>query len=292
MNIISKVTHAAIETMKELGNSGCKVELVFNKRMAVRKTSYSDDYAKRLGRQRVKQENFLTPISEIVIPKIFGYDKNSFTMEHLPMLDAVEFFERATPKKILSRIEIIVNFLMWELENSPEVEIDSHIFEQKIKQIKSRVPQDIWATHYSDVENAFRSVLPSSVFLPVGICHGDLTFSNIMFSLEESRVGLIDFLDSFLDSPLVDLAKLRQDTRFHWTNLRYARSHDHGKIHVIDTWIDDQLTSNFSEFLNSIPFWLIEVLNFLRIAPYVYTLQEHQYLKQALMKITIAQELK
>jgi hypothetical protein len=112
-----------------------------------------------------------------------------------------------------------------------------------------------------------------------------------MFSLEESRVGLVDFLDSFIDSPLIDLAKLRQDTRFHWTDYHYPKSRDHGKIHVINTWIDDQLTSNFSEFIDSHPFWLIEVLNFLRIAPYVHTPQEHQYLTQALIKITTAQEI-
>lgn len=291
MNITSEATYAPSDPMKELGNSGCKVELVFNKHMAVRKTSYSDDYAKRLGRQREKQENFLTPIPEIVIPKILGYDDVSFTMDHLPMLDAVEFFERASPAKMRSRIEVIINFLRWELENSPQIEIESQIFAQKIKQIQARVPQDIWATHYSDVANYFCSVLPSSVVLHVGVCHGDLTFSNIMFSLEESQVGLIDFLDGFLDSPLVDLAKLRQDTKFHWTNYRYARPHDHGKIHVIDTWIDDQLTANFSEIINSLPFWLIEVLNYLRIAPYVFTLQEHQYLKQALNEIKTAQEL-
>lgn len=291
MNISPKVSYSPIDPMKDLGNSGCKVELVFNEHMAVRKSSISDNYAERLRKQRVKQEKFLTPISEIIIPKILSYDNNSFTMEHLPMLDTIEFFERATPAIIRSRLLVIFNFIRWELENSPELEIDSDVFEIKLKQIQSRVPQDIWESHYSDIANSFISVLPSSVVMHIGVCHGDLTFSNIMFSLDKARVGLIDFLDSFLDSPLVDIAKLRQDTKFHWTNSRYARSHDQGKIHLIDNWIDEQLTSNFSEIIDSIPYWLVEVLNFLRIAPYVYTLQEHQYLKQALMNITAAQEI-
>lgn len=291
MNFSTKVAYNPIDPMKELGISGCKVELVFNEHMAVRKTSNSDNYAKRLCKQRVKQEKFSTPIPEIIIPKILEYDENSFTMEHLPMLDTVEFFERATPATIQSRLSVIFNFIRWELENSPQLEIESKIFELKMKQIQSRVPQDIWATHYSDIANTFFGILPSSVVLHVGVCHGDLTLSNIMFSLDKPQVGLIDFLDSFLESPLVDLAKLRQDTQFHWTNSRYAGLHDRGKIHVINNWIDRQLISNFSELIDSIPYWLIEVLNYLRIAPYVNTTKEHQYLNHALENIIAAQEI-
>jgi thiamine kinase-like enzyme len=65
--------------------------------------------------------------------------------------------------------------------------------------------------------------------IPVGICHGDLTLSNILFRGhvaptphtpdEELRrramassggewVILIDFLDNFVESPLADLAKV------------------------------------------------------------------------------------
>ena len=50
----------------------------------------------------------------------------------------------------------------------------------------------------------------SDMLIPVGTCHGDLTFSNILFN--GNNYYLIDFLDSFIESPLLDIVKLRQDT--------------------------------------------------------------------------------
>ncbi len=64
--------------------------------------------------------------------------------------------------------------------------------------------------------------------MPVGICHGDLTFSNMLFN--GNNYYLIDFLDSFVESPLLDIVKLRQDSAYLWSQLMYI--HDYDKIRL------------------------------------------------------------
>ena len=54
--------------------------------------------------------------------------------------------------------------------------------------------------------------------IPMGRCHGDLTLSNVLIQESaDDAVVLIDFLDSFLESPLADMAKINQDLGHAWT---------------------------------------------------------------------------
>jgi hypothetical protein len=62
------------------------------------------------------------------------------------------------------------------------------------------------------------SIKIKSLQIPMGFCHGDLTLSNIL--IQEStndKIVLIDFLDSFLESPLSDMCKINQDLSHGWT---------------------------------------------------------------------------
>lgn len=58
--------------------------------------------------------------------------------------------------------------------------------------------------------------------IPLGKCHGDLTLSNLLVQERFARdseptIVVIDFLDSFIESPLADLAKMAQDLLYGWT---------------------------------------------------------------------------
>ena len=50
----------------------------------------------------------------------------------------------------------------------------------------------------------------------LGPCHGDLTFGNMLWD-GEGFLWVFDFLDTFLEAPIMDLVKLRQDTLGRWT---------------------------------------------------------------------------
>jgi thiamine kinase-like enzyme len=58
--------------------------------------------------------------------------------------------------------------------------------------------------------------LPAEMAFPIGPCHGDLTLSNLILD-PVAGITLIDFLDTFLESPLQDVAKLKQDFVYGWS---------------------------------------------------------------------------
>lgn len=263
------------------GNSGCKVELEYEPTARIRKTVLNLSYAARLEKQRIKQQTYAPLVPGIVIPKVLDYDEVSFCMEYLPMLDAIEFLERATPAIIQTRLKILFDLISWELSNSNPVSIPKTVILEKVKSIQGTVPENIWAHYFNDLTIELYKRIPDRVILPLGQCHGDLTYSNIMFSLDENCIGLIDFLDSFIETPLMDLVKLRQDTHFHWTSYRYPERHDRGKVYLANLWIDQLLNDEFGSLLTSNEFWILEVLNYLRIAPYFDEQKDYEYLYKA-----------
>ena len=101
--------------------------------------------------------------------------------------------------------------------------------------------------------------------VPYSFCHGDLTFTNIIF--HPNRLYFIDFLDSFIDSYLVDFAKLKQDLYYCW-NLRVQKI-DNLRIHQIYSYIWQNLESRYSNHLNTMAFKIIDAMNLLRIKPYL-----------------------
>jgi hypothetical protein len=58
--------------------------------------------------------------------------------------------------------------------------------------------------------------LPDEMPFPIGSCHGDLTLSNVILD-SASGIILIDFLDTFLETPLQDVVKLKQDFVYGWS---------------------------------------------------------------------------
>ena len=58
--------------------------------------------------------------------------------------------------------------------------------------------------------------LPETLIFPLGPCHGDLTLSNVILNPVDG-ITVIDFLDTFLETPLQDVAKLKQDFIYGWS---------------------------------------------------------------------------
>lgn len=278
--------------IKVPGNSGCGVEIVScSRKPAVRKWTVSKDYSERLEKQREKQKAFKSTIKAIHIPKIIDYDDMSFTMEYLHMLDSIEFFEIACPQDIKYRLNILLEFVAEELATAESSIVNTNLFQEKLSNIEGAVPPEIWRKYYRHQVRIIRKELPENLIIPLGQCHGDLTFSNIMFSLEDVEIGLIDFLDSFLESPIIDIVKIRQDTKFNWTNQRYKLPHDTVKISIVMFWLDGLVESAFSDIIDGLCFRIIEKINYLRIAPYVNSTAEHEYLSNTIAKLEREKEV-
>lgn len=266
------------------GNSGCLVEIIsYFGKPAIKKYANNSEYAVRLQKQRLKQEQFPLKLSSIKVPRIYTFDENSFVMELLQMPDSIVFLERASPRTIYERLNLLFDFIDTEFELSTIKSISTEVFVRKLDDIQEKLDRDIYKRFYEKFFLYIKNIAKQNdISLPVGCCHGDLTFSNVMFSMDEECIGLIDFLDCFIETPLLDVVKLRQDTRFHWTSNRYSVDHDHLKIRIINDWLDVTINNKFKKWIELPVFTYLELMNYLRIAPYVHTFKEHLYLFNAL----------
>jgi hypothetical protein len=99
---------------------------------------------------------------------------------------------------------------------------------------------------------------------PIGKCHGDLTFSNMFLVGDE--LYLIDFLQTFLESPLQDVAKLRQDFVYGWS-ARFGNGYTRNILEVFGLKINSILSIYREKY--KVQSALFEALCLLRISPYI-----------------------
>lgn len=123
--------------------------------------------------------------------------------------------------------------------------------------------------------------LPSFIGIPVGKCHGDLTFSNILFN--GNNYYLIDFLDSFIESPLLDIVKIRQDSQFEWSRLMYEGEVDLVRLSIISQKIDRGIDAYYSQYEWYQKYYhVFQLMNFLRILQYAKEERVIVYLKNVI----------
>lgn len=72
-----------------------------------------------------------------------------------------------------------------------------------------------------------------------GFCHGDLTFSNMIFT---DKIILIDMLPVYHETPIQDMAKLMQEVNLEWSALLIGRFRDQNKINIAYEFIGEKIT--------------------------------------------------
>lgn len=140
--------------------------------------------------------------------------------------------------------ELFLNKFNEILETNRDKDFEPYIF--KLKEIYT---EDLWK---------------DTIQFPLGQCHGDLTFSNMFLTTD--KLYLIDFLHTFLESPLQDIVKLRQDFVYGWS-ARFENTYTQNILEVFGLKINYLL----SEYRCKYPFQsaLLEALCLLRIVPYI-----------------------
>lgn len=200
--------------VKDLGgHSGCRILLYEeNGIYFVRKYSGSKDYNLRLVSQCTKQQHFQS--DTIKVPKVLnsGYDENGlfyFDMEYIQGVTLSKFITKIDVSDIQGIVSTIIGNLQFETVRNHTT---SEIFTKKISELEEKTKN----LGNGAVKQAI-SILKKidwAVF-PNTMCHGDLTFENIIISNKE--IYFIDFLDSFYDSWLLDVGKLFQDLECMWS---------------------------------------------------------------------------
>ncbi len=269
-----------------IGHSGCQLEIEENKNgIFVIKTSKDKDYNQRLESQYNKQKNYVSNIFKT--PKVFYIGTNSlgliyFTMEYINGLKLSDYLETAN-REFLSRISKMICSEIRDT-NIYDIEADNIIL-SKIKDLKTKIV-DVPLYAISALQNALEVLerykwdkcIKSS-------CHGDFTLENIL--IKEGDLYVIDFLDSFYDSWLIDIAKIFQDLECLWSYRNYENISENLKTRILilkQMIIDDiLLMKNGKYYLFTIYHFLL--LNLLRILPYTKDEKTIKYLYLEIAKI-------
>ena len=180
-------------------------------------------------------------------------------------------------------------FLIYEIRNSTMGTVKGSVLKEKFIDVKNKTLSNPVLKNDSEIiaiidksEHIFNSV--KDMQMPIGKCHGDLTFSNILFS--DNNYYLIDFLDSFVESPLLDIVKLRQDSAYLWSQLMYSGNCDTIRLKIIAKKIDseiDKFASQFDWYNDN--YKIFQLMNFLRILLYAKDTVVINYLKNVINQL-------
>ena len=275
------------------GHSGCDISIVTeDNELYIHKSTHDAGYVPRLVNQANKQiAASKTEYQHIRVPKIFDVEQSeteaTIKMEYIYSKNFVEYFENAGFEQIKYLIGAIKYFVDLEINASTMQTVPSSILTDKMADVARKVEKNI---HLKDDKEAQELVRRSSevmnavgdMILPVGTCHGDLTFSNILFN--GNNYYLIDFLDSFIESPLLDIVKIRQDTAYLWSTLMYHKPFDKVRLSIISEKIDSAIDEYFSgkyEWYRKY-YMPLQLMNFLRILQYGKEEKVIAYLKRVI----------
>ena len=272
------------------GLSGCKLEFISDK--YIRKYSSDINYNNRLKLQINKQKKFsklniLNIKTPYILCKGFNNSLSYFDMEYISGNVPFDIFIYEPKSKIDNFIIILINYFDFILENSKKIPILN--FKQKsIEKLNNLY----FKSNNKDLINfIIKKIkdLQNDSFLE-SFCHGDFTIVNMIYS--NDNIYLIDFLDSFIDSPLIDLVKLKQDLYYNWAlnNLENYSKHDYYRAIQVSKFIWNKIYERYKSIIDTKEFEILEIINFLRIEPYIKNNQMIISLNKIIKSLKIYEE--
>ena len=94
---------------------------------------------------------------------------------------------------------------------------------------------------------------------------------------------LIDFLDDFINTPIFDIIKLRQDLKYKYILEIYKGTYDKIKIEQIFKHFDGLITNAYERY--NLYFKYFDIMNFLRILQYSKNSNLDNYLLKTIYNI-------
>ena len=275
------------------GHSGCQIDVVSEVgQIFVYKSTADTLYLNRLALQAEKQRNAsLIEFQHIRVPLIYELkrtDKKTIVkMQYVYSKNFIEFFEQAGFEQIDYLVGALKYFIEYEINKCKLQVVSPQIFRAKFDGIRMKLEKNAFFQQDAQVVRIIEDCQSyfghlQEMLLPIGVCHGDLTFSNILFN--GNNYYLIDFLDSFIETPLQDIVKIRQDTAYRWSQLMYTKRYDAVRLGIICDKIDHEIDLYFSNKYQwyTDHYRTVQLMNILRILPYAHEEKVVCYLKNIL----------
>ena len=279
-------------TLQMKGHSGCVIKIIENKgTFYIRKFSSETNYNSRLINQMQKQIDFYKnkKNNNLKTSKVIqsGYREGIFwfDMEYINGLNAINHFSKCSTNDIKEIVLKLKNYLKNNIADAELIKPPIKKIKEKILSLKKNINKPGTIENYEMVFDYLNNNIPN-LNIYKNVCHGDLTLSNLIF--KNNEIYCIDFLDSFIDSPIIDLVKLKQDSSlgrifhinksFRKLNLTRSRLLTNYLDKELSKIIDDDII--FSKWYN-----YLQVLNLVRIIPYTKTKKELIFLNNNITKI-------
>lgn len=256
-------------TVRNLGgHSGCKILLceTSDSNVFVRKISSDKKYNVRLKKQVEKQADFKG--KTIRTPQIIQMGSTAdglffFDMEYIRGITLAQYMNTIQIGSIRTLVEDIIGEIMDMPTESKNTAENREVFRRKIASLKSQLRNECLASVHEALYILERH--DWSLFTK-SFCHGDLTLENII--VKDGQLYFIDFLDSFFDCWLLDVATLMQDVQVMWS-YRFQNEIDiNTEIRLMlfrDILIDD-VKQKSEKYVREIYYALL--LKLIRIFPY------------------------
>ena len=155
----------------------------------------------------------------ITIPKVINQINDStkygFVMEYFRANDFILFLEISLIEEILIKIKYLIEFVDENIKSSPITVIDKNVILKKFKEVEENINKRFF-DKFVNILNLIEIKLnrmSDNISLPLGLCHGDLTFSNVL--VQNEKIVLIDFLDSFIEKNKLYDSKHKNCKLFH-----------------------------------------------------------------------------
>ena len=250
---------------------------------------------KQIEKQQYHNKLFNLNSPNIIFKSPIVNNKKYFLMDYLNNTDNVFNYIINNNYLVVENIFIFIkNIIDIYIHNSIYKNIDENIISDKINSIRKNIEninQDKFFNEeeYNFIMNKIYILEKDSndvcnIIVPIGYCHGDLTLSNILIDKNSNDVYLIDFLDSFIETPLFDIIKIRQDTKYFWTLKILNINIDKNKNKIILNYLDMKLDIYFKkyDFYNSKIYNYFETINLLRILQYCKSKEVKDFLLNCL----------
>jgi hypothetical protein len=278
--------------LNDFSHSHDSLEIVpWNQQSCVRKIFRSNlDRAQRNVEKQRKFKPFYTAAARVAAADVLEFkifsDRAELLMPYIEGMTGHIFSVHASRNVAHTLSSSLSTLLYAELNESREEAIPTLLFKSKLLSVAE-------ATSDPELQSLINSMidvvgmLSDEIIFPVGPCHGDLTLSNLILDMG-SGVTLIDFLDTYLDSPLQDVAKLKQDFVYGWS-FRNAPSSLRIKAEILCRQHYPAALVQI-ERMYPVQVRLVMLMTLARIAPYVRDSATKNWLTASLkhcMKVSI-----
>lgn len=186
----------------------------------------------------------------------------SFTMEYVSGFCGSEIPEYCDVRTV-GKLKLFFSNYVSKISELNDEDVTED-FQNKLSSMdKEKVDNELY---YHALKSLRTFIGDDRIICPVGDYHGDLTLSNIVVSNSTSEIFLIDFLPSYVSTPLLDVAKIEQDLLYKW-----SYRHKNTKSARVDVALNylypTQELKSLSKYAR--PLRIISLLNTLRIFPYI-----------------------